>query len=757
MASLNDDWRHVGCYYYERAKTPLKLVFYNETERNSIRHCVHACKWAGLAYAGLAEGTLCYCDRQLPVFMLPAKEEDSIPCPATSSWETCGGKNAIDIYATGVAEDLTFSAPILSDANPIVSPGGMASISDDFNHVRVVYVLVLTGRSWRQVQRMFRLLYHTSNYFYIHVDLLEEVFPYNVHVTSNRLNPLWGAPKLLDLIITIVQDLFENFPHWKWDFFINLSETDLPVIPVGKLIQLLGSHRGRIFLRQSNEEIFKYIHAEGLGYAFLHCGDYIWRVGQRPPLEGIVIHGGSDWLILPRAFAYYSAYSNDSLVRELRAWFQNAILPVETFFHTLAYNSHFCDRIVNTNLRLINWQRPRGCSCKKTSVADWCGCSPSVFSGPQAMIGLLDVLNMDSNPVAFARKFDSTIDVAMVNYMERKLLKRQLPFYEGTDLYMESVYSSQFDGQRAPLHVLEGIRRLLQMGCSLHSKALANVCNDSNKIDPRLQPTEVYALFNASQSLGKLNYTSIEDHFAVDGFLPTSLLTTPLPLRLLNHPSLVLRFSDKEVLYRPHGTQVQNWISSRPLEDIKPGEIYYFEVGSNFDAKEMIFRNYLRFPPRLRPATSPLTILVIWRVSKTPPSPLSITLHSLTGDSSICNFKLPRNIQKDPLYPGLPDFRSSFLELNFSSCTFPQSRNVSFELFVNGHVENGTAISTIFREYLEVDKLWKAVDICEAGECALKVWSASRVDRKSALGCLDARTGLLHVGNTATDLLDFPI
>nr|CDS35327.1 hypothetical protein HmN_001022100 [Hymenolepis microstoma] len=201
----------------------------------------------------------------------------------------------------------------------------------------------------------------------------------------------------------------------------------------------------------------------------------------------------------------------------------------------------------------------------------------------------------------------------------------------------------------------------------------------------------------------------------------------------------------------------QNWISPRSLEDIEPGEIYYFEVGSNFDAKELIFRNYLRFPPRLRPATSPLTLLVVWRVSKAPPSPLNITLRSLTGDSSICNFRLPRSNQKDPLYPGLPNFRSSFLELDFSSCTLSNSSNVSFELFVNELAANGTAMSTIFRGYVEVNKLWKAVDICNTDECSLKVWSSSRVDRKSALGCLDARTGLLHVGNTATNFIDFPI
>lgn len=112
-ASLNEDWRYVGCFYYERAKPPLRLVFYNETQQNSIDHCVRLCKWAGLAFAGLAEGSLCYCDRQLPVFMLPSPQCGSISCPADPSKETCGGKNAIAVYATGIPDDFVPFAPTL--------------------------------------------------------------------------------------------------------------------------------------------------------------------------------------------------------------------------------------------------------------------------------------------------------------------------------------------------------------------------------------------------------------------------------------------------------------------------------------------------------------------------------------------------------------------------------------------------------------------------------------------------------------------
>ena len=200
---------------------------------------------------------------------------------------------------------------------------------------------------------------------------------------------------------------------------------------------------------------------------------------MRPPLDGVVIHGGSDWLILPRDFALYAALANDSLVWGLRTWFKNAILPVESFFHTLAHNSHFCDRVVNSNLRLTNWQRPRGCSCKKKSVADWCGCSPSVFSGPEALLRLHEVLKIGSSPYAFARKFDSTIDVSIVNYMEKRLLGRQLPADEGLDIYLESIFSSEVDERKLPVHVRNGIGDLIKMAMRFvgFSKSGSGICH----------------------------------------------------------------------------------------------------------------------------------------------------------------------------------------------------------------------------------------------------------------------------------------
>ncbi|KAL0197934.1 hypothetical protein M9458_006474, partial [Cirrhinus mrigala] len=36
--------------------------------------------------------------------------------------------------------------------------------------VRIAFMLVVHGRASRQVQRLFKAIYHTSHFYYIHVD-----------------------------------------------------------------------------------------------------------------------------------------------------------------------------------------------------------------------------------------------------------------------------------------------------------------------------------------------------------------------------------------------------------------------------------------------------------------------------------------------------------------------------------------------------------------------------------------------------------
>ncbi len=46
--------------------------------------------------------------------------------------------------------------------------------------VRIAFVLVVHGRASRQFQRLFKAIYHTSHYYYIHVDQVSHKVPANI-------------------------------------------------------------------------------------------------------------------------------------------------------------------------------------------------------------------------------------------------------------------------------------------------------------------------------------------------------------------------------------------------------------------------------------------------------------------------------------------------------------------------------------------------------------------------------------------------
>lgn len=126
--------------------------------------------------------------------------------------------------------------------------------------VRIAYVLVVHGRASRQFQRLFKAIYHTSHYYYVHVDqvrpptgvtvcsfssnrspfasqrsnyLHREVlslatrYP-NVRVTPWRMSTIWGGASLLNMYLHSMEDLLK-MADWSWDFFINLSAADYPI------------------------------------------------------------------------------------------------------------------------------------------------------------------------------------------------------------------------------------------------------------------------------------------------------------------------------------------------------------------------------------------------------------------------------------------------------------------------------------------------------------------------------------------------
>lgn len=125
---------------------------------------------------------------------------------------------------------------------------------DNNSSVRILFLMSLHGRSARQVKRLFKAIYHSNHYYYIHVDsvsycrtlycvyycsvlqrsdyLYREMkhllrYP-NVALTPWQLATIWGGASLLQMLLRAIEDVDQR-SDWKWDFFINLSESDYPI------------------------------------------------------------------------------------------------------------------------------------------------------------------------------------------------------------------------------------------------------------------------------------------------------------------------------------------------------------------------------------------------------------------------------------------------------------------------------------------------------------------------------------------------
>ncbi|XP_016819430.2 xylosyltransferase 1, partial [Cricetulus griseus] len=131
------------------------------------------------------------------------------------------------------------------------------------NPVRIAFVLVVHGRASRQLQRMFKAIYHKDHFYYIHVDkrsnyLHRQVLQFsrqydNVRVTSWRMATIWGGASLLSTYLQSMRDLLE-MTDWPWDFFINLSAADYPIRTNDQLVAFLSRYRDMNFLKSHGRD-----------------------------------------------------------------------------------------------------------------------------------------------------------------------------------------------------------------------------------------------------------------------------------------------------------------------------------------------------------------------------------------------------------------------------------------------------------------------------------------------------------------------
>ncbi len=122
---------------------------------------------------------------------------------------------------------------------------------------------------------------------------------------------------------------------------------------------------------------------------------------KRKFLRGFTPYGGWAYWCLARRHVEYAhdfVKANPSFMK----FFRFAKSADEMFFQTMLLNSPFKDQLINDDLRYVDW-----------SSQD---CHPK-------LLGRDDIDRLAESPRLFARKFDATVDAAVLDLIDERLLK----------------------------------------------------------------------------------------------------------------------------------------------------------------------------------------------------------------------------------------------------------------------------------------------------------------------------------------------
>ncbi|XP_041362874.1 xylosyltransferase 2-like [Gigantopelta aegis] len=543
----NDTGRYFGCFQDSLNDRDLEGN-YKELPNNSPKVCIAFCLRSGFHYAGLQYSKECWCGDRYGRHGILAEAQCDGKCPGSET-QTCGGYLAIKVYSTGYGEKKKNVAPLVRATSAKIS-----------NISRIVFVLTLNGRQIRQVVRLIRTIYHPQHYYFIHVDerqeyMFRELLPLenrlaNVHLTKTRFSTIWGGASLLQAHLTFMKELM-TLKEWKWDYYINLSESDYPIKTVGDLTAFLTKYRGLNFLKSHGRDTPRFIQKQGLDQTFYECDNHLWRVGPRTLPEGIRIDGGSDWICLYREFVDYLITSKDDLITGLKELYKYTLLPAESFFHTVLQNSQFCDKVVDNNLHLTNWRRKQGCKCQYKHIVDWCGCSPNDFKTTD----LDRLMNYEEKPTFFARKFEPIVNQEIINSLDVYLFGR----FQQDMVALTSYWQNEY-----------------------------------HHLDKKWFPKDAY--LTSYHSFARLGLKALYQQSKSCGFRLIKLLEANVFYESDHfHGLLVMHHAEHEstgkvITMETHMHPRHHYTVLKPKGVI--GRIQTLQVGTDFDPKELIFRNY---------------------------------------------------------------------------------------------------------------------------------------------------------------------
>ncbi|KAL5770233.1 hypothetical protein ACOSP7_014387 [Xanthoceras sorbifolium] len=268
---------------------------------------------------------------------------------------------------------ITNFKPILSSNNVLLKP------TRDSYPVNFAYLISASKGDTKKLKRALLALYHPANHYLIHMDreapeeeqrevaefvASEPVFSLvnNVYIVGKPNLVTYRGPTMLATTLHAMSMLLRCC---KWDWFINLSASDYPLVTQDDLIHAFSElPRDLNFIQHSSHLGWKLnkrakpMIIDPALYS-LNKSEIWWVIKQRTLPSAFKLYTGSAWTILSRSFAEYSIVGWDNLPRTLLLYYTNFVSSPEGYFQTVVCNSEdYKNTTVNHDLHYIAWDNP---------------------------------------------------------------------------------------------------------------------------------------------------------------------------------------------------------------------------------------------------------------------------------------------------------------------------------------------------------------------------------------------------------------
>lgn len=150
-----------------------------------------------------------------------------------------------------------------------------------------------------------------------------------------------------------------------WDWFINLSASDYPLVTQDDLLHVLSTiPRELNFIEHTSDIGWKeFQRARPViidpGLYSSEKSDVFWVPEKRGLPTAFKLYTGSAWMMLSRPFVEYCLWGWDNLPRTVLMYYANVLSSPEGYFHTVICNvEEFKNTTVNHDLHFISWDNP---------------------------------------------------------------------------------------------------------------------------------------------------------------------------------------------------------------------------------------------------------------------------------------------------------------------------------------------------------------------------------------------------------------